>query len=68
MMTREKLSNGLKAHHFVRMTPKDRFSDELNYECMCGAEFESDAQLCEHQDLHLRIYLGIRERPAEKKL
>ena len=65
-MNYEKLVEGLKAHHFVRMTAEDsceqRRGNEDNLECACGLEFEDSERLREHQELHLRIYLGVHEK------
>jgi hypothetical protein len=62
------LESGLKAHHFVRMAGKDRLEEIKGnldcFECSCGSEFETAEQLQEHQNLHLRIFLGIPEKPA----
>ena len=65
-----KLEEGLKAHHFVRMTFSGRmgqiFSHEKeNFECSCGSEFGDEEQFREHQNLHLRIFLGISEKVQE---
>jgi hypothetical protein len=63
------LKQGLKAHHFVRMTAKDAREQwngrEDKFECSCGLEFAEAEQLREHQDLRLRIYLGISEKVSQ---
>jgi hypothetical protein len=57
-----RLSRGLEAHHFVRMTEEGRFSpDKTNYECACGSEFTSAEKFRDHQALRLRVFLGIPE-------
>lgn len=60
------LDAGLRAHYFLRMTSKDRFGDLDRFECACGLEFEDTEQLREHQNLHLRIFLGIAEEVGNK--